>query len=782
MLTTDRLLHARAVGKPIPQEALYRSLERLKHGTSRLRRLTDELLDVTRIERGRLELDPVTVDLGALARQVVEDLKFDLGAAGCPTRIEIEEGVAGVWDPSRLEQVITNLLTNALKFGQGHPIEIRVHNAGEAARLTVRDHGVGIDPGRQPFVFDRFERAVSSRELWRARPRALHRPPHHRGARRHRGCRERAQPGRHLHRHAPLGGPALLAGDLPGRAAPLRRGIPFVSHLSQAPLIYGAFDEMWTNPGLGRARLALAKEKPMARPPVASNRWSSVPFTMCAIAIAGALSACSPVGGDNTGTAGTGSPGTGGSGSGNAGTTGNGGSGSGVAGTTGTAAASAAGTGGRAGHRRIGDGHRRIGSRHRAARRRQARGTRRRARHRRSRGATAAPGSRRAGRRAAATGGGRPPPAATGTTGRAAPATAYNPNFKEFYGDDCTVADPKDMSITGLPDLFAKLDGTKMSKKSDWRCRRAELKKIVEKYIHGPKPGKPDMVTGTVSTTAINVYVTHMGKSTSFSVSVSLPTGTTGPVPIIIGMGGSSLDATIVSGEGVATGTYDHQAIASETSRSGKFTTIYGTGTGASAQVGWAWGISRVIDVLVAEKAAGRNNIIDPTGVGVTGCSRNGKAAFTVGAWDERIALGIPQESGTGGVSAFRVVNTAPKGPNGMPAQSLDSAWTEAQGWFGVAFRHLPRPRRRTRSRATRRRWSRCTRRADCSCSTTRASVSCARPASTRPAWPARRCTRRSASGRTSVTTAATRPTRTTTARSTRRRRASRSSARSGRT
>ena len=163
MLTTDRLLHARAVGKPIPQEALYRSLERLKHGTNRLRRLTDELLDVTRIERGRLELDPVTVDLGALARQVVEDLKFDLGAAGCPTRTEIEEGVAGVWDPSRLEQVITNLLTNALKFGQGHPIEIRVHNAGAAARLTVRDHGVGIDPGRQPFVFDRFERAVSSR-------------------------------------------------------------------------------------------------------------------------------------------------------------------------------------------------------------------------------------------------------------------------------------------------------------------------------------------------------------------------------------------------------------------------------------------------------------------------------------------------------------------------------------------------------------------------------------------------------------------------------------------
>ena len=189
-----------------------------------------------------------------------------------------------------------------------------------------------------------------------------------------------------------------------------------------------------------------------------------------------------------------------------------------------------------------------------------------------------------------------------------------------------------------------------------------------------------------MSNTAINVHVEHMGKSIDFSVSVSLPTGTTGPVPIIIGMGGSSLDASIVRAEGVATSTYNHQAMACETSRSGLFTNIYGTGTGASAQVGWAWGISRVIDVLVDEKRAGRNNIIDPTAVGVTGCSRNGKAAFTVGAFDERIALGIPQESGTGGVSAFRIVNTAPRGPNNMPAQSLDSAWSEAQGWFGVPF------------------------------------------------------------------------------------------------
>ena len=124
----------------------------------------------------------------------------------------------------------------------------------------------------------------------------------------------------------------------------------------------------------------------------------------------------------------------------------------------------------------------------------------------------------------------------------------------------------------------------------------------------------------------------------------------------------------------------------SESSRTGLFTTIYGTSTGVSSQIGWAWGFSRIIDVLISEKAAGRNNIIDPTAVGVTGCSRDGKGAFTVGAFDERIALGIPQESGTAGVSAMRIVNTPPKGPNGNPAQSLSNAVSTEVGWFGSTF------------------------------------------------------------------------------------------------
>ncbi|MGK4008720.1 hypothetical protein WMF31_39295 [Sorangium sp. So ce1036] len=192
-------------------------------------------------------------------------------------------------------------------------------------------------------------------------------------------------------------------------------------------------------------------------------------------------------------------------------------------------------------------------------------------------------------------------------------------------------------------------------------------------------------MTGKVSGSSISVHVEHGGKTIDFSVSVSLPRGASGPVPAIIGLGGGSLDRSLLAEEGVATISYDNNRIASETSRSGLFSNIYGN-TGASAQVAWAWGVSRILDVLVDERDAGRNDIIDPTAIGVTGCSRLGKGAFTIGAFDERIALGIPHESGTGGVSALRIVNTNPVGPNGKPAQSLSSAWSEAQGWFGTVF------------------------------------------------------------------------------------------------
>jgi signal transduction histidine kinase len=128
----------------------------------RLNHLVDGLLDVSRIETGRLPLALAEVDLGEVVRDVVERFEPELTRAGCPVSIRGDASVMGRWDRSRLDQVVTNLLANAVKFGLGKPIEIVLEEHAGVARLVVRDHGIGIDEDEQPRIFERFTRAVSS--------------------------------------------------------------------------------------------------------------------------------------------------------------------------------------------------------------------------------------------------------------------------------------------------------------------------------------------------------------------------------------------------------------------------------------------------------------------------------------------------------------------------------------------------------------------------------------------------------------------------------------------
>jgi predicted ATPase/signal transduction histidine kinase len=161
-LSTQALLRAAERNREVSPEVLGQSLRRVLGNTTRLEQLTSELLDVTRIEQGRLELARVEIALDAVVRQAVEHLAPELAAAGSSVEVACAAPVVGRWDPSRLDQVVTNLLTNAAKFGAGKPIEIRIDRRGDAARLAVTDHGIGIDPARLPHVFERFERAVPS--------------------------------------------------------------------------------------------------------------------------------------------------------------------------------------------------------------------------------------------------------------------------------------------------------------------------------------------------------------------------------------------------------------------------------------------------------------------------------------------------------------------------------------------------------------------------------------------------------------------------------------------
>jgi PAS domain S-box-containing protein len=143
---------------------------------SRLTRLIDELLDVSRITSGRLRLDLEELDLPLLVRDAVARLGEQITRAGCRVEIRGAAVSRGLWDRFRLEQVVTNLLSNAVQYGAGKPIEITVDGDERAARLTIRDHGIGIPSAHQSRIFERFERAVSERhygglglELWIAR-------------------------------------------------------------------------------------------------------------------------------------------------------------------------------------------------------------------------------------------------------------------------------------------------------------------------------------------------------------------------------------------------------------------------------------------------------------------------------------------------------------------------------------------------------------------------------------------------------------------------------------
>ena len=143
-------------------DILIEKMEVLGRQCRRIALLVNELLDVSRLRLGRLEMNPEELDLAEVAQESAGHLQQEAARLGSPIEVAAEGAVVGRWDRIRIEQVITNLLSNAIKFGQGKPIRLAVSSAGDRARLEVRDQGIGIEPGDQERVFGRFERAVSS--------------------------------------------------------------------------------------------------------------------------------------------------------------------------------------------------------------------------------------------------------------------------------------------------------------------------------------------------------------------------------------------------------------------------------------------------------------------------------------------------------------------------------------------------------------------------------------------------------------------------------------------
>jgi signal transduction histidine kinase len=157
-------------------EACERRLRVLDRQVARLLGLSDTLLDVSRITAGRLELGREDGDLAALAVEVAARFADDAAEQGSVIELDAPAPVRCAHDPSRMDQVISNLVSNAVKYGRGAPIRVAVRAEGGCAVIEVEDRGIGIDPEHQDRIFGRFERAVSSRNyaglglgLWIAR-------------------------------------------------------------------------------------------------------------------------------------------------------------------------------------------------------------------------------------------------------------------------------------------------------------------------------------------------------------------------------------------------------------------------------------------------------------------------------------------------------------------------------------------------------------------------------------------------------------------------------------
>ena len=230
-----------------------------------------------------------------------------------------------------------------------------------------------------------------------------------------------------------------------------------------------------------------------------------------------------------------------------------------------------------------------------------------------------------------------------------------------------------------LPDPFLLADGKRLSTKDEWECKRAEIRSQIQRYELGTKPPKPT-VSATASGSKINIALTEGGKSTSFSVTVKLPTGGTAPYPAIIAFEGASIPVAA----GVATITFpNHDIAADDPHGKGKFYDLYGAAADAGSLIAWAWGVSRTIDAL--EELGADATKIDTKKLAVTGCSRNGKGALIAAAFDDRIALAFPQEGGSGGPGCWRIVAEIKK--NGTKTEDATQI-VQGDSWFAASFKN----------------------------------------------------------------------------------------------
>ena len=145
-------------------ESLMRVLENAETQIKVLTTMINDLLNVSMITTGRMNLFKEQADLADITRQVLENFSEMLEKEGYKVKLENKGPVVGYWDKGRVEQAVTNLVSNAIKYGRGQPIDIKVFNHGGFGKFVIRDRGIGISKTEYKFLFHLFRR-IESREV-----------------------------------------------------------------------------------------------------------------------------------------------------------------------------------------------------------------------------------------------------------------------------------------------------------------------------------------------------------------------------------------------------------------------------------------------------------------------------------------------------------------------------------------------------------------------------------------------------------------------------------------
>lgn len=269
--------------------------------------------------------------------------------------------------------------------------------------------------------------------------------------------------------------------------------------------------------------------------------------------------------------------------------------------------------------------------------------------------------------------------------------------------------------MSTLPDPFLYLDGTtRVKTQEEWyACRQPEILQMLQEYQYGYYPDhKAETVTATRSGTTVSISVAAGGKTGSFKATINLPAKSTananGTFPVVISIGG--MDNKAYMNVGIAVVTFDYTTVSPDSNgKTGAFWALYNgkdigelfpllsphlnhfeitflTYINLGVLTAWAWGFHRVLDALILTAPE-----IDSTKVGVTGCSRLGKAALAAGLFDTRITVTMPMSSGVQGLGPYRYTTLSGQGENLENSKSGAGWWSNSGlGTFVNKAEQLP--------------------------------------------------------------------------------------------